>query len=134
MKPADLDLVKHRLRRAQETLGEAKSLFDSGYIFGVVNRAYYACFYAVIALLLTEGLTSSKHTGVQSLFGEHWIKAGRLPPELGRFYNRLSERRQAGDYQDIPAFDRADAETWLGEAEGFIDKITDWLRQNAGVE
>jgi len=134
MRPEDAHLVKHRLRRASETLSEARALFDLGYTFGVVNRAYYACFYAVIALLRTEGLSSSKHSGVQSLFSEHWIKPGRLPPELGRFYNRLSERRQVGDYTDRAPFDRADAERWLGEAESFIDEITEWLRQNAGVE
>ena len=134
MTPDDIELIKHRLRRARETLGEAKGLFDLGYTFGVVNRAYYACFYAVTALLLTEGLSSSKHSGVRSLFIQHWIKPQRLSRELGDLYGLLFERRQTGDYKDVAAFDHADAEAWLGQAETFVNEITEWLRHNAGVE
>jgi len=41
-----------------------------------VNRLYYACFYAVSALLIQQGLSSSKHTGVRSLFNRHYVKTG----------------------------------------------------------
>jgi len=134
MTPEEIEVIRHRLRKARETLGEARTLFDQGYTIGVVNRTYYACFYAVSALLLSEGLSTSKHSGVLSLFSQHWMRTRRLAPELGDFYKNLFDKRLTGDYKDVPAFDRADAETWLGEAETFINSIAEWLRQNAGVE
>jgi len=40
----------------------------------------------VSGLLLAEGLSSSKHSGVRALFDLHWIAQGRLPKSMGQFY------------------------------------------------
>jgi len=80
-----LACIKHKVARARQTLREAKHLFDGGFIEGVVNRLYYSCFYAVSALLLSEGHSRSKHSGVMSLFDELWIKPKRLPGEISDF-------------------------------------------------
>lgn len=61
-------LVKYRLKRAFETLEDARILAQAERWNACVNRLYYACFYAVTALLSQEGLYSSKHSGVRSLF------------------------------------------------------------------
>lgn len=90
---------------------------------GAVNRLYYGCFYAVLALLLTEGYSSSKHTGVQALFDFHWVKSGRLPAEMGRFLHRLFDYRQMGDYGKKTAFTREDVEAWSHQADSFIAEI-----------
>lgn len=133
MTPENSALVKHRLGKAKETLKEARALFDDGFTTGVVNREYYACFYAVSALLLTESLASAKHSGVKSLFNQHWVKTGKIAAEVAAIYNRLFERRQLGDYMDGTTFDRQDVRTWLGEAEHFVDHIADWIAKNAGL-
>ena len=62
------DLIRYKLNRAEETLAEAKLMIQSNHPYGATNRIYYACFYAVTALLLTRNLSSSKHSGVVSLF------------------------------------------------------------------
>lgn len=62
------DLIVYRLTRANETLEDARIPADSERWNACVNRLYYACFYAVSALLLCDDLSSSKHTGVRSLF------------------------------------------------------------------
>jgi hypothetical protein len=49
-------LVAHRLERARETLDEARLLLSAGHGNATVNRLYYACFYAVSALLLADGI------------------------------------------------------------------------------
>jgi uncharacterized protein len=134
MRAEQLELIGYRLSRADETLSEAQVLFDNGYTVGVVNRVYYACFYAVSALLLTEDLASSKHSGVMSLFNQHWVKKRRVPDEMGAFYNRLYERRQSGDYKDIVSFDREDVGKWLGEAKLFVEHISDWVARNVTVD
>jgi uncharacterized protein (UPF0332 family) len=62
-----------------------------------VNRLYYACFYAVSALLLRHGFSSSKHTGVRSLFNRHFVKTGKISKALAQIYNDLFARRQESD-------------------------------------
>jgi len=50
------DLVGYRLQRAIETLRDAHLLFEQGgSLWSVINRAYYAMFYAVLALLISVG-------------------------------------------------------------------------------
>ena len=87
------ELVRYRLERAAETLEEGRVLADTGHWSGCVNRLYYACFYAVSALLLKHGFTSSKHTGVRSLFNVHFVKPGRIAPRHGELYNELFSSR-----------------------------------------
>ncbi|MCL4552797.1 MAG: HEPN domain-containing protein [Candidatus Marsarchaeota archaeon] len=118
------EYVRHRLSRAEESLAEARLLLDGGYLIGTVNRVYYGCFYAVSALLFTEGLTSSKHSGVISAFDRHWIKTGRLPLEAGRLYRTLFELRQEGDYKDVASFDRDEVSELLSQAEAFVKQIS----------
>ncbi|MCX6345608.1 MAG: HEPN domain-containing protein [Armatimonadetes bacterium] len=84
MNQGNRDYVKYRLSRANDSLGEAKLLFDNGYLIGTINRMYYACFYTVSVLLFTESMSSSKHSGVISMFDKYWIKTGRLPIEMGQ--------------------------------------------------
>lgn len=118
-------LIIHRLDRAEEALQEAELLLEAGHYNATVNRTYYACFYAVSALLLTENLSSSKHSGIRSLFSQHWVKKGRLPRELGSFYKLIFDCRQKGDYADLAFFSREEASNLLMEARNFVKKITE---------
>ncbi len=95
------ELVSYRLQRARETLADARILADASRWNPCVNRLYYACFYAVSALLVQEGLSSSKHTGLRSLFNRHFVKTNKVPKEKARIFNDLFERRQEGDYMDF---------------------------------
>ncbi len=123
------DLIRHRLDRANETLEEAHLLLDNGHLHAAVNRLYYACFYAVSSLLLTEGHSSSKHRGIMALFNEYWIKSGRFDADMGRFYRRLFKRRQKGDYDDWVAFAAEDVALWMKESDLFVSRIGEQIRK-----
>lgn len=124
MKAEDAGYARYRLARAGESLDEAQVLLDNNHLNGAVNRLYYACFYAVSALLLTEGRSSSKHSGVRSLFDQHWVNAGRIPAELGRLYRQLFQRRQRSDYGDLVTFERAEVEKLREEAGEFVKVVS----------
>jgi uncharacterized protein (UPF0332 family) len=51
-------LVTFRIERAKETLIEAKDNAELGHWRVVANRLYYACFYAVNALLIKNEITA----------------------------------------------------------------------------
>jgi len=123
MTKSNKELVSYRLQRARETLADARILADASRWNPCVNRLYYACFYAVSALLVQEGLSSSKHTGLRSLFNRHFVKTNKVPKEKARIFNDLFERRQEGDYMDFVSFEESQVLPWLPEAEAFVEKI-----------
>ncbi len=114
----------YRLDRARETLEEARILANAGRWNACVNRLYYACFYAVAALLVKDGLASPKHTGVRGLFNKHYVKTGKVPKDLARIYNDLFERRQEGDYIDFVSFNETQVFSWISQAKKFVEHIT----------
>lgn len=117
------ELIRYRREKARETLEDATILIRSGRLFSALNRIYYALFYEVAALLLTEDLFSVKHTGIRSLFNEHFVKTGRVPVKLGRFYSRMYDFRQKGDYGDFVEFEKEKVKEWLDQASAFIDEM-----------
>jgi len=125
------DLVRYRLERAWETLEEAGIMAESNRWNTCVNRLYFACFYAVSALLLRHGLSSSKHGGLRSLFNQRFVATGRFPKELARVYNDLFERRQQGDYIDLFRFDESRVRPWIPRATEFVRRIATMLDESA---
>ena len=117
------ELIRYRQKKARETLEDATLLFHSGRLSSTLNRIYYALFYEVVALLLTADLSSAKHTGARALFNEHFVKTGKVPVELGRFYSRMYDFRQKGDYGDFAEFEREKVKEWLDQASIFIDEV-----------
>jgi len=111
------ELIAYRLHRAHETLIDAEILLKSERWNTCVNRLYYACFYAVSALLSTKGLSSSKHSGIRSLFNRNFVKTGLVSRGLATIYNDLFERRQESDYADFVDFIEAQVMPWYSKAE-----------------
>jgi uncharacterized protein (UPF0332 family) len=116
-------LVTYRLERAHETIEEAELLVEKGHANAGVNRLYYACFYAVSALLLTRNVSSSKHSYVRSLLHRDYIKPGHVSKEMGDHYDLLFDSRQKGDYADFVIFDVRDVRPWLEPTRSFVDSI-----------
>ncbi|SRR6266545_3976995 len=129
MTPETRTLVRYRLERAREALAEVVVLLDSGHANTGVNRLYYACFYAVSALLLTKGLTATRHSGLRTLFHQHVIRPGLLPLVQGQLYDRLFDQRQQSDYADLVHFDVHEVRSWCGEAQVFVDAVAVLIQQ-----
>ncbi len=124
-------LIAYRMERAHEAIDEAKMLFDAGHINAYVNRLYYACFYAVSALLLTKDFSTSKHGYLRSLMHREFVKTGLIPKELGKHFDLLFDNRLESDYADFARFEVDDVTGWLEQtqkfvahAEGLIPKLT----------
>jgi uncharacterized protein len=127
MKPNEKDLIRYRLDRAGETLEEAQVMLKTGHPSGAVNRLYYACFYAVNALLLCRNMSSARHSGVLSLFNKNFIKSGVFDAKFGHFYTRLFDRRQDSDYEDTVPPTIADVEKLLPQTEDFIAAVSKYV-------
>ena len=124
LKKEDRDaLVAVRLQRTKETIEELKSNMKLGYWRIAANRLYYACYYAVSALLIKNNLTTHTHSGVMNQLSEHFIKKGLLTKEHGRFFKGLYELRQDGDYGDWKIIREEDIVPLLEPAQKFIEDI-----------
>jgi uncharacterized protein (UPF0332 family) len=116
-------VVSHRVDRAREVLEDAKLLAAAGRWRSCVNRLYYACFYSVSALLASRGLSSSKHTGILSLFNVHFVKSGICSREVAEVYNDLFDNRQEGDYADFVTFSQGQVEPLVTKSELFVAAV-----------
>lgn len=77
------DLVKYRMRRAEETILELPILIENKLWNTAVNRLYYACYYAVTALLASRDINASTHSGGRQMFGLHFVKTENCKKRIG---------------------------------------------------
>jgi uncharacterized protein (UPF0332 family) len=120
-------LVSYRLQRAKETLHEADILIDEGCYNAAVNRLYYACYYAVIALLVKNHLAAQTHEGVKQMFGLHFVVNGLIDRKYSRFYSQLFNDRISSDYDDFLLYDKETLNILRPGAEEFIGAIQSQL-------
>jgi uncharacterized protein (UPF0332 family) len=129
MKPEQLEaLLRYRMEQAHETLREAEILLNESALRGTVNHAYYAMFYAVLALLATKRLGTSKHSGALSLFDREFVKTGVFPRELSRSLHLAFDRRQTHDYGEMVPITRQIAGETLSDAKTFVATLESYLR------
>ena len=50
---------------------------------------YYACFYAVIALLIKNNISTQTHDGARTQFGLIFVKTGIIDKESGKLFSKL---------------------------------------------
>lgn len=129
------EIVRFRIENAVRTLDEAEVQIQNKYYNTAVNRMYYACYYAICALLVANNIHTKSHDGVRRMMSLHFIKTGILPTELGRYYGRLFSNRLTGDYDDFFSHDRASAGSLYPEAKVFVNTVKtlvdEWLDKQA---
>ena len=111
------------LEKAYEATASAELELDAGHTSFAVNRLYYTCFYAVTALLLRDGKQFSRHSAVKSEFVRTFIKSGQIDAKWNKFYQKLFDDRQEGDYIPTATFDPSEVSTRLRQAREFVDLI-----------
>lgn len=111
------------LARAREALVEARQLRDGAHLASAVSKAYYAAFYACLAILATVGLEPKTHDGVRTLVNLHFVKSGKLPPETSQVLAELEGARTTADYDLGAVFTHSGVERSITLAERFVDDV-----------
>jgi uncharacterized protein (UPF0332 family) len=119
------DLIEYRLHKSSITFEEASTLAQKGFWSGAVNRLYYSCFYAVIALLAKDNIPASTHNGVRTEFFKLYIKTGILDKGYSSLYSNLMGNRQESDYSDFHEFSEEEILPLFSEVEIFLKTIRD---------
>ena len=121
-------LILYRLEQARESLSDARMLFEkNGTPQGIVNRSYYAMFYAVLALLVSIDRGTSKHKGVIALFDQEFIKHNIFPKEMSAMLHRAFDMRLTGDYREMLKINKEQAAEILDSAIEFVNSIEEKL-------
>ncbi len=123
-----LVLIRHRLDQAEESLKDAEVLLDGDRSpRSIINRYYYAMFYAVLALLQKIRKVPHKHSGAISLFDTEFVLKGLFSKELSKDLHDIFNLRQVSDYQLIDHVILKDAEASLKRAAGFVEAVSKYL-------
>ena len=121
-------LASARMRQAQECIDDGKFLLSAGRgARTVINRAYYAAFYAVLALLQTLGKSPRKHSGALAIFDAEFVKTGLFPKELSMALHQLFETRQEDDYQKMDPIPQEEAAEAIAVAERLVQAVRAYL-------
>jgi uncharacterized protein (UPF0332 family) len=120
-------VVRYWWNKAEHSIESAQRELDAGELSYAMNRIYYSVFYAVSAALLERGLSFKRHSGVRHTFHREFIKSGLIESEWAKFYDRLFEDRQEGDYMALITFEREYVEKQLIKGREFLEQIRPFI-------
>ena len=86
---------------------------------------------AMLGLLIENGYSSRTHSGAFGLFGMHFVATGIISKEQNKFFRKLFDLRQGGDYDDWFYLDETDIKPLLEPAEKFIETIENLINKNS---
>ena len=121
------DYAKYRMERAREDLDAAHLLFDAGNYRIANNRAYYAIFHAMRAVLVFDNFDSSKHSGVIAEFRRRYIKEGIFPTEISKMIGSAFTIWNASDYDDMFITSKNDTKEQIDNAEYVYKAIEEYI-------
>ena len=121
------DLSNYRLEQAKENLEEAIALLDINKFKGASNRAYYAIFHAIKAILALEETDFKKHSSVIAYFNKNYINTEVFPKELGKRVSIARFFREKSDYVDFYIITKEECEEQIKTAEELIELVEKYI-------
>ncbi len=116
-------LIKHKIEKAVDTIGDVQFLIDNNKLSIAVNRIYYGIFYSVSALALKHEFTTSKHNQLIGWFNKNYVKEKKVDIRLGEILRNAFEKRSKSDYDDWVEFKKDEVLLLFNDMKMFINKI-----------
>lgn len=115
------------IRKAEHALEVAEELMNRDYPSDAASKIYYSMFYAAQALLKSEGIDVIKHSAVESAFGYHFAKTGKINPKFHRMLIDARKIRETADYDIQEEIIEPVASLKIEEGKLFLTTIKDLL-------
>lgn len=119
------DVANYRLQIAKEDLEAAYVLLQADSYRGANNRAYYAIFHVVSAVLALEGVSFKRHKDTLAYFNKNYVAAGILSREMGKKIVKAEEIRHASDYDTFYVASKEDTVQQIETADKLIRLVTE---------
>ena len=120
--------IEHFLKLADESHEVAKALIDMDHPRFSAAQTYYTIFYLAQAILLTKGLTFSKHSAVVAAYGKEFAKTSILDPKFHHYIIQAQKLRLAGHYgeegEEVTKEQALESYQW---AEEFMQVVKEYL-------
>jgi len=122
------DLAVHRFEVAKEDLETARDNFHGNHFRAANNRAYYAIYHLITAVLALEQVAFKRHKDTIAYFNKEYIKTEKFSRNFGRQISRAQEIRHASDYDEFYIASKEEAQEQIDAAEAFMNAVEQYLK------
>jgi len=112
-----------RLKKAADDLDTAEICYKAGKYDAAANRAYYAVYHAIRAVLALDNIERRKHSGNISYFREHYIATDLFDRKYSETIKKAEILRNDADYKDMHSTSADEAEDIIEKANGFYSAV-----------
>ncbi len=129
-----MEEIKAYVKKADIYLKTAKLALEIEDFDSATSRCYYAMFYMVRAVLLTQKVDTDTHSGIHSKFAELFIKTGIFGRQYSKYLKYAFELRSVGDYGAFLEINLDLAQDLLRTAVLFKDSLKEYLEKNGYLD
>ena len=119
--------VDRLIQKADHAFEVAVKLIDNGFPSDAASKLYYAMFYSTQALLIADDIEVIKHSAVESAFGYHYAKTGKINPKFHKMLINARKIREIADYDLHEEISEQISITKLIECKEFITTIKEYI-------
>ena len=122
----------YRLERAKQDLNDAEFSYENHRYLNANNRAYYAIFHAIRAVLAIEKVDFKKHKDVLAYFNQHYIKTEIFPKIISKKISQARKVREDSDYDDEykPSYEKTEQQ--IETARELIGLVEKYINEKIG--
>lgn len=122
--------VFYRLEKAKQTLNTAENNFKQLKDYtSANNRAYYAIFYAIRAVLALEEKDFKRHKDVIAYFNQHYVNTEIFPKKIGRKIAIAQRIREDSDYDDEFLTTVEDTQVQIETAKELVKLVEEYINK-----
>ena len=114
------------LDKARALMDEVDVLIENK--FSAISRAYYGCFHATRALLLTKDLTAKTHSGVITMLHKHFVFENNFEHAQAAFLSKLMQERIDDEYSDFMIKDFSEIEAYIAPAKKYLEYVISYIQ------
>ena len=124
---APMSLASYRLEKAMSLLRDAQLLFNAGQLASANNRAYYALFHGIRAVLALQQKDFKKHSAAIAAFNQDYIHTGLFDRAYITVINHASIIRNHSDYDDFYICSQEETAELLQDVAKFLVAVSAYL-------
>ena len=128
-----LEKCKYSIDKAKDELDTSELLLKNKKFSKSLNCSYYAIFHATRALLLTDNIQRSKHSGLISEFIKQYVATGKMDKKYSKIIKNAEKIRINSDYKFFYIVSREETQEQLDNACQFVTEIIHYLKTKVGI-
>ena len=128
------EMIGLYFEHCDERIEMAGQALESHHPRSAIADCYYAIFYAASAVLLSQGIERSKHSGIRSAFSQYFVHKHIFPDAFGDLFDTLQKERESADYNMTYDPGEEVAEERLTQAHHFVQTIRDYLKERGFLD